>query len=89
MTLPSQQLQILLLFRDAMDYVGSSVPGTSQARIREWVAIPFSRGSSHPGIELVSLALQADSLPSEPPGRPMNFCLSIKKRTMKEKVPDY
>ena len=27
---------------------GSSVPGISQARIREWVAISFSRGSSWP-----------------------------------------
>ena len=33
-----------------MDYTwpGSSVHGTSQARILEWVAIPFSRGSSRP-----------------------------------------
>ena len=27
---------------------GSSVPGILQARILEWVAIPFSRGSSQP-----------------------------------------
>ena len=27
---------------------GSSVHGISQARILEWVAIPFSRGSSQP-----------------------------------------
>jgi len=27
---------------------GSSVPGVLQARILEWVAIPFSRGSSQP-----------------------------------------
>ena len=40
-----------------------------QARILEWVAIPFSRGSSNPGIELRSPAFQADSLPSEPSGR--------------------
>ena len=32
-----------------------------------WVAIPFSRESSQPGIEP---ALQADSLPSGPPGNP-------------------
>ena len=41
---------------------GSSVHGISQARILQWVAISFSRGSD-PGIELASLALQADSLP--------------------------
>ena len=27
---------------------GSSVHGTLQARILEWVAVPFSRGSSQP-----------------------------------------
>ena len=48
---------------------GSSVHGISQVRILEWVAIPFTRGSSWPGIELWSPALQADSLPSEPPGK--------------------
>ena len=34
--------------RNTMDYSppGSSVPGISQARILEWVAISFSRGSS-------------------------------------------
>ena len=32
-------------------------------RILEWVAYPFSSGSSDPGIELGSPALQADSLP--------------------------
>ena len=34
---------------------GSSVHGISQARILEWVAVPSSRGSSHPGIKLMSL----------------------------------
>ena len=28
---------------------GSSVPGILQARLLEWVAVPSSRGSSHPG----------------------------------------
>ena len=40
--------------------------GILQARILEWVAIPFSRASSQPEIEPGSPALQADSLPSEP-----------------------
>ena len=44
---------------------GSSVHGISQARIREWIAISFSRGSSQPGAHTqvscpVSPALQAD-----------------------------
>ena len=38
---------------------GSSVHGILQARILEWVAIPFSRGPYHPGIEPASPALQA------------------------------
>ena len=44
---------------DPMDYSppGSSVHGISQARILEWVAISSSKGSSWPGIELVSPAL--------------------------------
>ena len=45
---------------------GSSVHGILQARILEWVTVRFSRGSSQPR----SPALQADSLPSEPPGKP-------------------
>ena len=49
---------------------GSSVHGIFQARILEWVAIPFSRASSWPGMEPRSPALQAYSLPSEPPGNP-------------------
>ena len=42
---------------------GSPVHSILQARILEWVAIPFSRGSS---------ALWVDSLPSKPPGKPWN-----------------
>ena len=38
---------------------GSSVRGISQARILEWVAISFSRGSSQPGIKLTSLVTPA------------------------------
>ena len=40
-----------------MDYSppGSSVRGILQARTLEWVAISFSRGSFHSGIEPVSL----------------------------------
>ena len=55
---------------DPMDYrpPGSSVHGILQARILEWVPIPFSRGS-FPRIEPGSPALQADSLQSKPPGK--------------------
>ena len=47
--------------------LSSSVHGIFQARLLEWVAIPFSRGSSRPGIEPGSPALQVNSWPSEPP----------------------
>ena len=42
--------QLFLTLFDPMDCSppGSSVHGISQARILEWVAIPFSRGSSQP-----------------------------------------
>ena len=50
----------------------SSVHGILQARMLEWVAIPFSRGFlPNPGIKCRSPALQADSLPSEPSGKPL------------------
>ena len=49
---------------------------TGQARILEWVAIPFSRGSSRPfGFP----TLQADSLQSEPPGKPLSYARSSQK----------
>ena len=59
------------------DPTGYSLPGSSvhrilQARVLEWVAIPFSRGSPDPGLKLGSPALHAYSLPSEPSGKPMN-----------------
>ena len=48
---------------------GSFVIGILQARILEWVAIPFSMGLPNPGIKPKSPTLQADSLLSELPGR--------------------
>ena len=45
-------VQSCLILWDPMEYKysppGSSVHGILQARILEWVAIPFSRGSSRP-----------------------------------------
>ena len=60
---------------------GSSVRGILQARILEWVVISFSRGSSpHPGIKPRCPALQADSIHSEPPGKPIELIIEFKKR---------
>ena len=54
--------QSCLTLCDPVDY---AVHGILQARILEWVAFPFSRGSSQPRIEPRSPALQADSLLAE------------------------
>ena len=51
----------------------SSVNGILQARILEWVAIPFCRASSWTRHQTWSPALQADFLPSEPPEKANNF----------------
>ena len=50
-----------------------TVHGILQSRILEWVAIPFSRGLPDPGIEPRTRSLQADSLPSEPPGQALRL----------------
>ena len=58
-----------------------SVHGISQARKLEWVDMPISMGSFNSGIKPGFPALQVDSLPSEPPGRPlviMKTCLSLR-----------
>ena len=64
--------QLCLILCHLMEHSlpGSSVHGILQARILEWIAIPFSRGSSYPGIKLGCPALQVDSLPSESLGTP-------------------
>ena len=48
---------------------GSSVQGILQARVLQWVSIFFPRRFPDPGIKPGSPALQADALPSEPPGK--------------------
>ena len=51
--------------------------GILQARILEWVSVSFWPGDlSNPEIEPRSPALQADSLPAEPPGKSKNTGLS-------------
>ena len=61
--------QSYLTLCDPMDYY--TVHGMLQARVLEWVAFPSSRGLSNPGIKPSSSALQADSLPAEPHGKPI------------------
>ena len=52
-----------------MDYI---VHRILQARILEWVAFPFFRGSSQPRDQTQVSRIAADSLPAEPQGKPKN-----------------
>ena len=67
--------QLCLTLCDPMDcsLPGSSVHGIFQAIVLEWIVISFSRGLPNPGIKPRSSALQEDSLPAEPPGKPKNI----------------
>ena len=69
---PVLDVQLCPTLCDPMDHIspGSSTNGILQARILEWVGEDsLLRGIFLiPGIKPGSLALQADSLPSEPPG---------------------
>ena len=56
---------------------GSSVYGILQARILEWVAVPFSRYSPHPRIESTSPALPSRFFTTEPPRKPYFTCSSV------------
>ena len=59
--------QLCLTLCVPMDY---TVHGILQARILEWVVFPSPGDLSNPGIKHRSHALQADSLPAEPQGKP-------------------
>ena len=51
--------------------------GILQARILEWVAFPFSRGSPQPRDRTQYPALQANSLAAEPQGKEQNALLIL------------
>ena len=44
----SVKVKVTQLYLSLCDLMGYTVHGILQARILEWVAIPFSRGSSQP-----------------------------------------
>ena len=74
----AQSLQLYLTLCDPMDcsQPGSSVHGVLQARILEWVAMSSPRDFPKLGIKPtspVSPVFQADSLPSDPPGKPSHI----------------
>ena len=54
---------------DAMDY---TVHGILKARILEWVAFPFSRGSSQPRDRTQVSCIAGRFFPAEPQGKPKN-----------------
>ena len=64
--------QLCLTLCDPMDYSspGSSVHEILQARILEWLLFPSPGDLPNSGIKPGSPALSANSLPSEPPGKP-------------------
>ena len=69
--------QLCLALFDSMDWSppGSSVHGILQAKILEWVAIPFSRGSSWSRYQNCVFCIacwQTDSLPLSHPGSPLD-----------------
>ena len=63
------------IFCDSMDCIpsSSSVHGIFQARILEWTAILFSKGSSQPRDQTHISCLQADSLPLSHMGNPQIY----------------
>ena len=60
-----------------MDFF-APVHGILQVRILEWVAVPFSSGSSHHRDWTQVSTLQADSIPSEPLGKPHMYVNNLK-----------
>ena len=68
-------VQLWLTLCDPMDcsLPDSSVRGILQARILGWVALPSPEDLPDLGIKPGSPALQADSSPTEPQGRPITY----------------
>ena len=61
--------QSYLTLCDPMNY---TVHGMLQARILEWVAFPFSRGSSHPRGQTQVSRIADEFFTAEPQGKPKN-----------------
>ena len=70
--LRSLKVKVTQLCPTLWDPMYYTVYGILQVRIQEWVAVPFSRGSSQPRVEPKSPVPRADSLPAEPQGKPKN-----------------
>ena len=57
---------------DSLDPMDYTVHGILRARILEWVALPFSRGSSQPRDRTQVSHIAGRFLPAEPQGKPKN-----------------
>ena len=66
---------------------GSSVHGILQARILQWAAFSFSRGSSQPRNRTRPPALQADTLPLSHLGSKKDTSGKVKKTNKKQRKP--
>ena len=55
--------------------LGSSVHGILQARMLEWVAISFSRGSFRPAVSTATLAWAGRFFTTKPPEKPQKYFL--------------
>ena len=66
------KVKVTQLYLTLSDPMGYTVCGILQARILEWVAFLFCRGSSQPRDRTQVSALQANYLPAEPQGKPKN-----------------
>jgi len=80
----AKSLQLCLTLCDLMDcsLPGSSVRGISQARILEWVAMPFSRASHQPRnrtrVSYTCLRYwQVGSSPLAPPGKALSISHTV------------
>ena len=78
--------EVLILakkWRVSCSVMSHSWHGILQARILEWVVIPFSRRSSQPRNQ-TWVSCITDSLPSEPPGKPNTNKLAHNSSTLKQ-----
>ena len=80
-------LQLCLTLCDPMDcsISGSSVHRFLQVRILEWVSFSPPGDLPNPGVKPGSPTLQADSLPSVPPGKPRKDISYFQIRSLEKK----
>ena len=71
----AESLQSCLTLCDPMDcrLPGSSIHGILQARILEWVAMPFCRGSSCPRYQTLVSCITGVFFTTEPPRKPLKL----------------